>query len=112
MQYGDMNAEERQAQETSWPVIDGSYIVGDPAAPVAVCTLTSEDLLKPLATAPGVAIVGEVQTANQGIERIIINVTANLSIRFLLLLREGVQAVPPWTIAERTCGERWRLPAV
>src|SRR6266568_3201800 len=85
MQYGDMNAQERQAQETSWPVIDGSYIVGDPAAPVAVCTLTSEDLLKPLATAPGVAIVGEVQTANQGIERIIINVTANLSIRFLLL---------------------------
>jgi tetrahydromethanopterin S-methyltransferase subunit A len=32
-----------------------------------------------------VAIAGEVQTANAGIERIILNVTANSSIRFFLL---------------------------
>ena len=33
----------------------------------------------------GVAIAGQVQTANLGIERIILNVTANPSIRFLFL---------------------------
>ncbi|HMA36629.1 MAG TPA: hypothetical protein VKY74_19395 [Chloroflexia bacterium] len=69
----------------SWPVIDGSYRVGDPAAPVAVCALTSDELLAPLADLPGVAIAGAVQTANQGLERIILNVTANPAIRFLLL---------------------------
>jgi tetrahydromethanopterin S-methyltransferase subunit A len=65
--------------------VEGSYVVGDPAAPVAVCALTSDELLGPLAARPGVAIAGEVQTANQGIERIIMNVTANPAIRFLLL---------------------------
>ena len=69
---------------TSWPVIDGSYTIGDPTAPVAVCALTSDELIQPLVTVPGVAIAGEVQTANLGIERIILNVTANPSIRFLL----------------------------
>jgi hypothetical protein len=70
---------------TSWPVVDGSYRVGDPQAPVAVCVLTSDELLAPLALTPGVAIAGEVQTANLGIERIVRNVTTNPAIRFLLL---------------------------
>src|SRR5215831_15302431 len=35
-------------------------------APVAVCVLTSEELMAPLALTPGVAIAGEVQTANLG----------------------------------------------
>lgn len=73
-----------QAQ-ASWPVVDGSYRIGDPNAPVAVCALTSDELLARLAAIPGVAIAGEVQTANQGIERIITNVTANPAIRYLLL---------------------------
>jgi tetrahydromethanopterin S-methyltransferase subunit A len=79
------NSEEPRQGQASWPVIDGSYRIGDPAAPVAVCALTSDELLAPLAGIPGVAIAGEVQTANQGIERIIMNVTANPAIRFLLL---------------------------
>lgn len=69
----------------TWPVIEGSYQVGDPDAPVAVCTLTSEDLIAPLAHLPGVAITGKVNTANLGIERIVLNVTANPAIRFLLI---------------------------
>lgn len=69
----------------SWPVEDGEYIVGDPAAPVAVCVLTSADLMPTMATLPGVAISGTVYTANLGIEKIIQNVTANPAIRFLLL---------------------------
>jgi tetrahydromethanopterin S-methyltransferase subunit A len=47
--------------------------------------LTSDELMAPLALTPGVAIAGEVQTANLGIERIVRNVTTNPAIRFLLL---------------------------
>jgi tetrahydromethanopterin S-methyltransferase subunit A len=69
----------------AWPVIAGGYQVGDPQAPVAVCALTSEDLIAPLVGHAGVAIAGKVYTANLGIERIVVNVTANPAIRFLLL---------------------------
>jgi tetrahydromethanopterin S-methyltransferase subunit A len=85
MQPTPPNAEEQRQGQDGWPVIAGSYRVGNPTAPVAVCALTSDELLAPLAGVPGVAIVGEVQTANLGIEHIILNVTANPSIRFLLL---------------------------
>src|SRR4029077_6014757 len=70
---------------TAWPVVPGSYVVGDPKAPVAVCTLTSERLMRPLANLPGVAISGMVYTANLGITRIIVNLTSNPTIRFLLV---------------------------
>lgn len=70
---------------SSWPVIDGEYVVGDPNAPVSVCTLTSEKMVEPMAQVAGVAIAGQVFTANLGIERIVTNVTANPAIRFLLL---------------------------
>jgi tetrahydromethanopterin S-methyltransferase subunit A len=70
---------------SSWPVLDGKYLVGDPDSPVAVCTLNTEKLVEPLAGLPGVAITGPVFTANLGIERIVVNVTANPAIRFLVL---------------------------
>lgn len=60
-------------------------MVGDPAAPLAICVLTSSELMAPLAAVPGVAIAGEVQTANLGLESIAVNVVANPAIRFLLL---------------------------
>jgi tetrahydromethanopterin S-methyltransferase subunit A len=81
----DGSGQRKAGHGASWPVVDGSYVLGDPAAPIAVCALTSDELLKPLAGLSGVAIAGEVQTANLGIERIILNITANPSIRFLLL---------------------------
>jgi len=68
-----------------WPAIDGNFIVGEQASPVAVCTLTTESLPATLVRVPGVAIAGQVYTANLGIERIVLNITANPSIRFLLL---------------------------
>ena len=70
---------------SSWPVVAGTYKVGDPKAPVAVCALTSERLMDSLAGLPGVAIAGMVYTANLGITRIILNITTNPSIRFLLI---------------------------
>jgi tetrahydromethanopterin S-methyltransferase subunit A len=69
----------------TWPVIAGSYEVGDLQGPVAVCALTTESLIAPLARLPGVAIAGKVYTANLGITRIVTNVTANPAIRFLLI---------------------------
>jgi len=68
-----------------WPVTSGTYTVGDPTATVAVCTLTSDDLVAPLARLPGVAIAGRLYTVNLGIEKIILNVTANPAIRVLVL---------------------------
>src|SRR5881397_2332230 len=63
----------------------GTYQVGDPNGPVAVCALTSERLIGPLVVLPGVAIAGMVYTANLGITRIIVNITSNPAIRFLLI---------------------------
>lgn len=85
MQHDTPGMEKQSRVPAAWPIIEGSYRVGDPAAPVAICALTSDELLAPLASIPGVAIAGEVQTANLGIERIILNITANSAIRFLLL---------------------------
>ncbi len=70
---------------SSWPVVPGSYLVGDMNGPVAVCTLTSERLMRPIVGLPGVAIAGIVYTANLGITRIVVNITTNPAIRFLLI---------------------------
>src|SRR6266571_4180492 len=70
---------------TSWPVMPGTYQVGDPNGPVAVCALTSEKLVSLLVGVQGVAIAGIVYTANLGITRIIVNITSNPAIRFLLI---------------------------
>jgi tetrahydromethanopterin S-methyltransferase subunit A len=69
----------------SWPIIAGSYEIGDIHGSVAVCVLTSERLIAPLAHLSGVVITGKVYTANLGIEHIAMNVITNPAIRFLLL---------------------------
>src|SRR5215469_10677177 len=68
-----------------WPIIAGAYEVGDPQGSVAICALSTEDLVTPLAQLPGVAIAGKVYTANLGVTRIVLNITANPAIRFLLI---------------------------
>ena len=55
MQPDTPNSEEQRQPRPSWPIIEGSYIIGDPAAPVAICTLTSDELLVPLAM---IAVIG------------------------------------------------------
>jgi Tetrahydromethanopterin S-methyltransferase, subunit A len=54
----------RLAGRDDWPVTSGAYVLGDPAAPVAVCTLTDRQLMRPAAALPAVAIAGGVHTAN------------------------------------------------
>ncbi len=72
----------------TWPVVEGNYVVGDPAAPVAVCTLADDDLLREL-TAAGVtsrvAITGTLATENLGVEHALRNLAANPRIRTLIL---------------------------
>jgi tetrahydromethanopterin S-methyltransferase subunit A len=77
-------------ERVRWPPLPGDYHVIRYGAPVAVCTLNSADLAERLAGNPahGLAIVGTLHTENLGIERIIQNVLANPSIRFLLLCGE------------------------
>jgi tetrahydromethanopterin S-methyltransferase subunit A len=81
----EIEAVSNDKSSKSWPVIPGTYQVGDPNGPVAVCALTSERLIGPLVALPGVAIAGMVYTANLGITRIIVNITSNPAIRFLLI---------------------------
>jgi len=76
---------QRLSGAQSWPITSGAYVVGNPDAPVAICTLTSNDLMPLVASLPGVAIAGRVYTPNLGLEKIILNVTGNPAIRFLLL---------------------------
>lgn len=69
----------------TWPSMPGAFAVGDRNGSIAVCTLTDNKLMAPLAKLPGVAIAGRAYTANLGIENIISNVTENPAIRFLVL---------------------------
>lgn len=73
-----------------WPPLPGDYTVLRFQAPVAICTLTSDDLHRHLAgrADPAVSIVGAMQTENLGIERLIRNTLANPHIRFLILCGE------------------------
>jgi tetrahydromethanopterin S-methyltransferase subunit A len=75
-----------KAKQPLWPYVPGTYVVSDPQAPVAVCTLGSVDLAPLVAKqAPeGLCITGKVETENIGIEKIIKNVLSNPSIQFLL----------------------------
>ena len=69
----------------TWPVLPGTYSVGDPLGPVAICTLTDDTGLPEWAAIPGVAIAGSLATANIGIEKLVRNVVANPCIRYLIL---------------------------
>lgn len=101
------------SSNTSWPIIAGSYEVGDPQGSVAVCVLTSEQLIAPLAHLPGVAIAGKVYTANLGIERMVVNIMGNPAIRFLLLCGKDSSLFRPGqslvALAERGIDEQRRI---
>src|SRR5467141_3938261 len=100
-------------KSASWPPMPGTYQVGDPNGPVAVCALTSEGLIAPLVALPGVAIAGMVYTANLGITRIIVNITSNPAIRFLLICGKDSALFKPGqslvALAEKGVDERRRI---
>ena len=80
-------------ERSGWPPLPGDYHVIRYAAPVAVCTLNSDELTGRLAARQpsGLGIVGTLHTENLGIERIIRNVLANPHIRFLVVCGEDTR---------------------
>ena len=89
----DLCPTEEPEERKGWPPLPGDYTVIRYGAPVAVCALNSEPLVRSLADSrpDGLAIVGTMHTENLGIERIIKNTLANPNIRFLLLCGEDTQ---------------------
>jgi tetrahydromethanopterin S-methyltransferase subunit A len=83
----DLCPTEEPEERRGWPPLPGDYAVLRYGAPVAVCTLNSEELIDRLVGSrpEGLAIAGTMHTENLGIERIIQNTLANPHIRFLLL---------------------------
>jgi len=90
-------------RERVWPVVGGAYRVGDPNAPVAICTLTSNEIVAACAGLPGVAIAGRIYTPNLGIEQIIVNLTTNPYIRFLLVCGRESPIFQPGQALESLC---------
>lgn len=74
-------------ERRGWPPLPGDYRVLRYLAPVAVCTLTAEDLAAAVAreAGPEIAMVGTMHTENLGIERLIQNVLANPHLRFVII---------------------------
>jgi tetrahydromethanopterin S-methyltransferase subunit A len=70
-----------------WPPLPGAYRALRYRAPVAVCTLNSDELTERIAASrfPTVAIAGTLHTENLGIERLVANVLADPHIRFLIV---------------------------
>ncbi len=78
---------EKVEERRGWPPLPGAYRVLRYQAPVAVCTLTSEDLLAAIIhnAGPEIAVVGMMHTENLGIERLIQNVLANPHLRYVIV---------------------------
>ena len=76
-----------------WPPLPGDYRVLRFHAPVAVCTLNSDELVGRLASMqpPGLAIVGTLHTENLGIEHLIRNLLPNPNVRFLVVCGEDTR---------------------
>ena len=74
-------------ERLGWPPLPGSYTLLRYRAPVAVCTLTDEDLPPRIAASAGeeIALVGTMHTENLGIERLVRNMNANPNLRALIL---------------------------
>lgn len=78
-----------------WPIENGKYLVSNPLSPVGVVViLTSpydkipketEELVR-AGVEKGAGISGTLQTANIGIEKIVVNLISNPNIRYLILL--------------------------
>lgn len=77
-----------------WPIEKGRYLVSNPLSPVGVVVILAmpyekipketEDLVR-AGVEKGAGISGTLQTANIGIEKIIVNLISNPNIRYLIL---------------------------
>lgn len=77
-----------------WPIEQGRYLLSNPLSPVGVVVILAapydkipketEELVK-AGIEKGASISGTLQTANIGIEKIVVNVISNPNIRYLIL---------------------------
>ena len=77
-----------------WPIEQGRYLVSNPLSPVGVVAIlasaynkipkNTEDLVR-AGVEKGAGISGTLQTANIGIEKIVVNLISNPNIRYLIL---------------------------
>lgn len=77
-----------------WPIEQGKYLTGNPFSPVGVVVILpapydkmpkdTEDLVR-AGLEKGAGISGTLQTANIGIEKIVVNLVSNPNIRYLIL---------------------------
>lgn len=78
-----------------WPIEEGKYLLSNPLSPVAVVVILTtpydkipkeiEDLVR-AGVEKGAGISGTLQTANIGIEKIVVNLVSNSNIRYLILV--------------------------
>lgn len=83
--------ETRHTPDPSPPEIVGDVVFGSMDSPVAVCTLGSRTLLPALAGRPEIAVAGRVFTENIGIERMVQNLVAFASVRYLIVCGRETQ---------------------
>lgn len=72
----------------NWPSVPGRYYIGNKNSCVAVCSLSSIDLLENFNKSDylsKISIIGKDVTENVGIEKIVLNTVSNPNIRFLIL---------------------------
>lgn len=85
---GTMAEASKKGYDESWPPVRGDYIIGDPAAGVAVVTLASQIFarkIRDVRTVRGAAMIGPCVTENLGVEKVVANIISNSNIRFLLI---------------------------
>lgn len=70
--------------KSRWPLVEGRFKVGNPKSVVAICTLSSLDLINKIPL-DNVALIGKSVTENLGVEKIVKNLVANPCIRFLII---------------------------
>jgi tetrahydromethanopterin S-methyltransferase subunit A len=73
------------SEQPALPDIIGDVVFGSMDSPVAVCTLGSRTLLPALSGRPEIAVAGRVFTENVGIERMVQNLVAFSSVRYLIV---------------------------
>jgi tetrahydromethanopterin S-methyltransferase subunit A/thymidylate synthase len=71
-----------------YPVVDGTFTLGDLRSSVAVVFPTPDHSLEMLSIAHGAAIAGSVNTSSLGIEYIIANIVSNPNIRHIIVYGE------------------------
>jgi len=69
-------------KESSWPIIQGDYVLGAPDSPVAVLIIGRGQVDIPN---DRFCIMGTVKTENMGLEKVIVNVVSNPRLRFLIV---------------------------